>query len=155
MHAHIILAKLHFACGNSCLFFILKYHLVILLFPRCFLFKGMASFIKWRQSRIQSLKQEWMGRCLDALRTSAEHDPHDHLVHFYLALTYALCRQVNQALTEVRMALRLRAEHLPSLLLLALLLSTASSINGSPFTSSFSDHLEYIHSISICFLQYI
>ena len=108
---------------------------------RCFLFKGMASFIKWRQSRIQPLKQEWMNRCLEALRESAVQDPHDHLVHFYLALTYALLRQVALALQEVRTALRLRGQHVPSLLLLALLLST-SAAHGPPSGSRTSTDSE-------------
>lgn len=105
---------------------------------RAYLIKGVASFIKWRKSRIQPLKQNWMTDCLESLRQAADHDPNDHLVHFYLALTYAFCRQVAQALVEARMALRLRGEHLPSLMLLSLLLSTSvaspSSHVGSPST---------------------
>lgn len=103
----------------------------------------MASFIKWRQSRIQSLKQDWMTRCMDALRVSVEHDPHDHLVHFYLGLTYALCRQIGQALSQVRTALRLRCEHLPSLLLLALLLSTTTSSAAGSTGANLCDHSKY------------
>jgi hypothetical protein len=77
-----------------------------------------------------------MTECLKSLRESADHDPHDHLVHFYLALTHSFCRQVTQALTEVRMALRLRGEHLPSLLLLSLLLSTSAASPSSQISSS-------------------
>ena len=84
----------------------------------------MACFIKWRQSRIRPLKQNWMEQCLESLRAATEHDPNDHLVHFYLSLTYALCRKIDQALLEVRIALRMHGEHLPSIVLLALLLST-------------------------------
>ena len=98
--------------------------------------KGVACFIKWRQSRIQPLKQNWMADCLKSLRQAVDHDPNDHLVHFYLALTHAFCRQVTQALTEVRMALRLRGEHLPSLLLLSLLLSTSAASPSSQISSS-------------------
>lgn len=106
-------------------------------FPyRACLIRGVACFIKWRQSRIQPLKQNWMTECLKSLRESADHDPHDHLVHFYLALTHSFCRQVTQALTEVRMALRLRGEHLPSLLLLSLLLSTSAASPSSQISSS-------------------
>lgn len=68
-----------------------------------------------------------MEQCMEALARAVEHDPNDHLVHFYLALTYALCRQVNQALVEVQTALRSRSEHLSSLILLALLLSTSAA----------------------------
>ncbi|XP_046456271.1 tetratricopeptide repeat protein 7B-like isoform X2 [Daphnia pulex] len=103
---------------------------------RACLIRGVACFIKWRQSRIQPLKQNWMTECLKSLRESADHDPHDHLVHFYLALTHSFCRQVTQALTEVRMALRLRGEHLPSLLLLSLLLSTSAASPSSQISSS-------------------
>ncbi|KAI9556045.1 hypothetical protein GHT06_018612 [Daphnia sinensis] len=103
---------------------------------RACLIKGIASFIKWRQSRIQPLKQNWMAVCLKSLHDAAEHDPNDHLVHFYLALTHSFCRQVTQALTEVRMALRLRGEHLPSLLLLSLLLSTPAASPSSQISSS-------------------
>lgn len=98
--------------------------------------KGIASFIKWRQSRIQPLKQNWMTICLKSLSDATKHDANDHLVHFYLALTHAFCRQVTQALTEVRMALRLRGEHLPSLLLLSLLLSTPAASPSSQIASS-------------------
>lgn len=73
------------------------------------------------------MKQSWVEQCLEALATAVEHDANDHLVHFYLALTYALCRQINQALVQVQTALRLRGEHLPSLILLALLLSTSAA----------------------------
>ena len=109
---------------------------------RAYLIKGLASFIKWRQSRIQPLKQNWMTNCLEALHQSNEHDPHDHLVHFYLALTHAFCRQVAQALAEVRMALRLRGEHLPSLLLLSLLLSTSAASPSSQNSSTSEDEEE-------------
>jgi len=94
---------------------------------RCYLFKGLACFIKWRHSKIPPMKQSWMEQCMEALGHAVEHDPNDHLVHFYLALTHALCRQVNQALAEVQTALRSRSEHLPSLILLALLLSTSAA----------------------------
>ena len=87
--------------------------------------------MKWRQSRIRPIKQNWMEQCLDSLRNAVEHDANDHLVHFYLALTYALCRQVSQALNEVRTALRMRCQHLPSLILLALLLSTTAASSSS------------------------
>lgn len=105
----------------------------LMLFGRCLLFKGLACFIKWRQNRIRPTKQNWMEQCLEALKGALERDANDHLVHFYLALTYALCRQIGQALVEVQTALRLRAEHLPSLILLALLLSTPAA---SPSCSS-------------------
>lgn len=98
--------------------------------------KAVASFIKWRKCKIQPMKQSCMASCLDSLRLSVEHDPHDHLVHFYLALTHAFCRQVSQALAEVRTALRLRGEHLPSLLLLSLLLSTSAASPSSHTISS-------------------
>ena len=93
---------------------------------RCYLFKGLACFIKWRHSKIPPMKQGWMEQCMAALTLAAEHDPNDHLVHFYLALTHALCRRVNPALAEVQTALRSRSQHLPSLILLALLLSTST-----------------------------
>lgn len=98
--------------------------------------KAIASFIKWRKSRIQPMKQQAMTSCLDSLRLSVEHDPNDHLVHFYLALTHAFCRQIAQALVEVRLALRLRGEHLPSLLLLSLLLSTSVACPSSNLGAS-------------------
>ena len=77
-----------------------------------------------------------MTRCLENLQLAAEHDFNDHMVHFYLALTYSFCRQVPKALEEVRTSLRLRGEHLPSLLLLSLLMSTsaASPSAGTPLS---------------------
>lgn len=105
---------------------------MILVKNRCYLLKAIACFIKSRQNRIQPLKQSWMAKCMESLRDSSELDPGDHLVHFYLSLAYASRRQVHQALAEVRTALRLRGEHLPSLLLLSLLLSTwAASSSAS------------------------
>lgn len=107
--------------------------------------KGIASFIKWRQSKIQQLKQEWLSSCLEAFGRSTEHDPNDHLVHFYLALTHSFCRQVPQALAEVRISLRLRCEHLPSLLLLALLLSTSAASPSQNHSFSNGDDEEESH----------
>jgi tetratricopeptide (TPR) repeat protein len=50
-------------------------------------------------------------------------DPNDHLAEYYLALQFAYGCQVGEAMSHVKMALNLRAEHVPSLHLLILLLS--------------------------------
>lgn len=50
-------------------------------------------------------------------------DPNDHLAEYYLAHEYAINRQINDAMIHVKIALNLRAEHIPSLHLLILLLS--------------------------------
>ena len=47
-----------------------------------------------------------------------QNDPNDHL-----AYEYAITRQINEAMIHVKIALSLRAEHIPSLHLLALLLT--------------------------------
>ena len=107
--------------------------------------------MKWRHSRIQPLKQNWMTQCLENLKLAAEQDFNDHLVHFYLALTYALCRQVQQALVEVRTSLRLRGEHLPSLLLLSLLMSTSAASPSAATPCSFIEsHEEEESTVNQC-----
>lgn len=50
-------------------------------------------------------------------------DPNDHLAEYYLAHEYAINRQITDAIVHVKIALNLRAEHIPSLHLFALLLS--------------------------------
>lgn len=50
-------------------------------------------------------------------------DPNDHLAEYYLALQFAYGCQVGEAMSHLKMALNLRAEHVPSLHLLILLLS--------------------------------
>ena len=50
-------------------------------------------------------------------------DTGDHLIEFYIALHYAYNRQLVEAIHHVKLALHLRAEHPPSILLLILLLS--------------------------------
>lgn len=82
-----------------------------------------------------------MTKCLESLREASTLDPNDHLAHFYLSLAFSVCRQIPQAVAEVRTALRLRSEHLPSLHLLALLLSTwtASNSAGSPVEEDVDD----------------
>ena len=50
-------------------------------------------------------------------------DPNDHLAEYYLAHEHAVNRQMSEAMTHVKIALSLRAEHIPSLHLLALLLT--------------------------------
>lgn len=83
-----------------------------------------------------------MTQCFENLQLAVEQDFNDHLAHFYLALTYSLCRQVPQALVEVRTSLRLRGEHLPSLLLLSLLMSTSAASPSAAIPCSFIESHE-------------
>lgn len=50
-------------------------------------------------------------------------DPNDHLCEYYLALQYANACKVQEAIRHVKSSLQLRADHIPSLHLLILLLS--------------------------------
>lgn len=50
-------------------------------------------------------------------------DPNDHLSEYYLALQKANACKVQEAIRHVKSALQLRADHVPSLHLLVLLLS--------------------------------
>ncbi|PSN31945.1 Tetratricopeptide repeat protein 7B [Blattella germanica] len=65
--------------------------------------------------------------CLLAARICYEQlnqvNPNDHLAEYYLGLQFAQGCQVTEAMSHVKMALNLRAEHVPSLHLLILLLS--------------------------------
>lgn len=65
-------------------------------------------------------------------------DPNDHLAEYYLAHSYAVNRQINEAMVHVKISLNLRAEHIPSLHLLALLLSAHKQ---------YSDALHLINSV--------
>ncbi len=55
-------------------------------------------------------------------------DPGDHLTEFYLAFHYAQTRDVARATQRVRRALVLQPEHLPSLHLMALLLTAKGEL---------------------------
>lgn len=50
-------------------------------------------------------------------------DPNDHLAEYYMALQYAQSGQLNEAVSHIKIALNLNAEHVPSLQLFVLLLS--------------------------------
>ncbi|RXG69514.1 Tetratricopeptide repeat protein 7B [Armadillidium vulgare] len=94
-----------------------------ILTSRCYLYLGlgytMQAMHSHRNCEIQSLKS----KAFEALTRAQQIDSADHLVEYYLAFNYAQNRQLVEATQHVKMALYLRAEHPPSLLLLILLLS--------------------------------
>ncbi|XP_047736404.1 tetratricopeptide repeat protein 7B, partial [Hyalella azteca] len=93
-----------------------------LLLARCCLYHGIGLILKLQQTTVYSKALTYRREAMQLLLRASELDPGDHLSHFYLAESYASCRQLQQATLHVRTALSLRPDHLPSLLLLLLLL---------------------------------
>ncbi|XP_015591073.1 tetratricopeptide repeat protein 7B isoform X2 [Cephus cinctus] len=90
---------------------------------RCHLYIGIGNSILSSNTSIKQDKVHHTNIALDCFHKAQQCDPNDHLAEYYLAHEYAINRQINEAMVHVKIALNLRAEHVPSLHLLTLLLS--------------------------------
>ncbi|KAG7205179.1 hypothetical protein KM043_018269 [Ampulex compressa] len=90
---------------------------------RCHLYVGIGHSILGANTIIKPDKNYHTTTALDCFYKAQQCDPNDHLAEYYLAYEYAIKRQISEAMIHVKIALSLRAEHIPSLHLLALLLS--------------------------------
>ncbi|KAG1708461.1 Tetratricopeptide repeat protein 7B [Nymphon striatum] len=93
------------------------------LLARCLLTEGVGYSLKSSQTYIQKERQELVQKAFECFHRAQSLDPNDHLVEFYLAFHYAQARQIPEAIQRVKTALNIYTEHIPSLHLLALLLS--------------------------------
>ncbi|XP_038072216.1 tetratricopeptide repeat protein 7B-like isoform X2 [Patiria miniata] len=84
---------------------------------------GVGYTLKANETSIHTERQELQKKALKALEKSHSLDSGDFLVLYHIALLLAISRQIPEALLKVRESLRLNGEHIPSLHLLALLLS--------------------------------
>ncbi|XP_012534087.1 tetratricopeptide repeat protein 7B isoform X4 [Monomorium pharaonis] len=90
---------------------------------RCHLYIGIGHSMLSTNTIVKQDKVHHTNTALDCFQKAQQCDPNDHLAEYYLAHEYAINRQINDAIVHVKIALNLRAEHIPSLHLFALLLS--------------------------------
>ncbi|XP_076163533.1 tetratricopeptide repeat domain 7 isoform X3 [Ptiloglossa arizonensis] len=90
---------------------------------RCHLYIGIGHSILSANTIVKLDKTYHTKTALECFQKAQQCDPNDHLAEYYLAHEYAINRQINDAMIHVKIALNLRAEHIPSLHLLVLLLS--------------------------------
>lgn len=90
---------------------------------RCHLYIGIGHSMLSANTIVKQDKVHHTNTALDCFQKAQQCDPNDHLAEYYLAHEYAINRQITDAIVHVKMALNLRAEHIPSLHLFALLLS--------------------------------
>ncbi|XP_043249151.1 tetratricopeptide repeat protein 7B [Colletes gigas] len=90
---------------------------------RCHLYIGIGHSIFSVNTIVKLDKNYHTKTALECFQKAQQCDPNDHLAEYYLAHEYAINRQINDAMIHVKIALNLRAEHIPSLHLLVLLLS--------------------------------
>ncbi|XP_022104824.1 tetratricopeptide repeat protein 7B-like isoform X2 [Acanthaster planci] len=90
---------------------------------KSYLWLGVGYSLKANETSIHTERQELQKKALKALEKSNSLDAGDFLVLYHIAWQLAISRQIPEAVLKVREALRLNGEHIPSLHLLALLLS--------------------------------
>ncbi|XP_071628890.1 tetratricopeptide repeat protein 7B isoform X3 [Temnothorax longispinosus] len=90
---------------------------------RCHLYIGIGHSTLSTNTIVKQDKVNHTNAALDCFQKAQQCDPNDHLAEYYLAHEYAINRQITDAIVHVKIALNLRAEHIPSLHLFALLLS--------------------------------
>ncbi|XP_018370801.1 PREDICTED: tetratricopeptide repeat protein 7B isoform X7 [Trachymyrmex cornetzi] len=90
---------------------------------RCHLYIGIGHSMLSTNTIVKQDKVSHTNTAMDCFQKAQQCDPNDHLAEYYLAHEYAINRQITDAIVHVKIALNLRAEHIPSLHLFALLLS--------------------------------
>lgn len=90
---------------------------------RCHLYIGIGHSTLSTNTIVKQDKIYHTNTALDCFQKAQQCDPNDHLAEYYIAHEYAINRQITDAIIHVKIALNLRAEHIPSLHLFALLLS--------------------------------
>ncbi|XP_070577120.1 tetratricopeptide repeat protein 7B-like isoform X2 [Ptychodera flava] len=92
---------------------------------------GIGYSLRSNEATLQSERQEFQKAALSAFSKAHELDENNHEHLFYIGLQLALTRQVSEAISYVKQALKLRGDHLESLHLLALLLSAQKKYKES------------------------
>ncbi|CAN7941439.1 unnamed protein product [Ixodes hexagonus] len=93
------------------------------LLAQCHLVLGVGYALMADQRRPQSKRADYKATAFQCFLRAQSADAYYHLPEFHLALHYAEVRQLSNAVQHAKRALELNPEHLPSLHLLALLLS--------------------------------
>ncbi|XP_024876776.1 tetratricopeptide repeat protein 7B-like, partial [Temnothorax curvispinosus] len=86
---------------------------------RCHLYIGIGHSTLSTNTIVKQDKVNHTNAALDCFQKAQQCDPNDHLAEYYLAHEYAINRQITDAIVHVKIALNLRAEHIPSLHLFA------------------------------------
>ncbi|XP_034940307.1 tetratricopeptide repeat protein 7B [Chelonus insularis] len=120
------------------------------LMSRCHLYIGIGNSIMAGNTFVRQDKMQYTTSALESFHKAQQCDPNDHLAEYYLAHEYASNRQLNDAMTHVKISLNLRAEHIPSLHLLALLLSAHKQYNDAlhlvnSILGEYPDNLNFLH----------
>lgn len=93
------------------------------LLSRCHLYIGIGHSIMAVNTTVKQDKAHHVTVAFDSFHKAQQIDPNDHLIEYYLAHLHSMNKQMNEAMVHVKIALNLRAEHIPSLNLLILLLT--------------------------------
>ncbi|CAL8299370.1 unnamed protein product [Merluccius merluccius] len=91
--------------------------------PRAHLALGLCSSLQASDATLKADRDAFNMKALEALNKAHSLDPQDSLIAMYLALQWALVRQVSVAMEPLQVALSLHGDDLHSLHLLVLLLS--------------------------------
>ncbi|XP_078001165.1 tetratricopeptide repeat protein 7B-like isoform X2 [Glandiceps talaboti] len=92
---------------------------------------GIGCSLKANEAMLLSDRQEFQKNALKAFNRAHELDVNNHEHLFFIGLQLALTRQISDAISYVKQALKLRGNHLESLHLLALLLSAQKKYKES------------------------
>ncbi|KAL7301291.1 hypothetical protein TKK_0006030 [Trichogramma kaykai] len=120
------------------------------LVARCHLFIGIGYSLRCANTNLKQEKAQYSQSAFDAFNKAQQNDPNDHLAEFYLAREYALNRKLTEAMTHVKTALNLRAEHIPSLQLLVLLLTAQKQYKEAmdlikSILEEFPDNMKFLY----------
>ncbi|XP_014284960.1 tetratricopeptide repeat protein 7B isoform X1 [Halyomorpha halys] len=93
------------------------------LLSRCHLYIGIGSHYAALSSHLKTKKHSLNISGFESFNKAMQLDPNDHLVEYYLAISYACNGQTAEAVSHVKSSLKLCPEHAPSLHLMLLLLT--------------------------------
>ncbi|KAJ8670137.1 hypothetical protein QAD02_001396 [Eretmocerus hayati] len=122
------------------------------LLSRCHLYIGLGYSILCSRATIKEDKKEYTSLVLEHYSKAQQADPNDHLAEYYLAYEYASNRQIAEAISHIKVALSLRAEHIPSLHLFTLLLTAQKQYKEAADLIK-SIRLEYPDNFNILYVQ--
>eukprot|EP00095_Tigriopus_kingsejongensis_P000698 maker-scaffold58_size443543-snap-gene-2.14 protein:Tk00698 transcript:maker-scaffold58_size443543-snap-gene-2.14-mRNA-1 annotation:"tetratricopeptide repeat protein 7b" len=91
---------------------------------RCNVYIGIGYLLLVKTTENNDKRAQWIENAETHLQAAREADGQDFLTEFYLAFFYAYVREISRAVEHVKRALQLNPEHLPSLHLMVLLLSS-------------------------------
>lgn len=91
---------------------------------RCHVYMGIGNLLMMKTTENHTTRTQYLDNAERHLKSADEADSQDFLVQFYLAYFYAHVREVSKAFEHVKRALYLNPEHLPSLHLMTLLLTS-------------------------------